>query len=120
MKLLIKRFLSLFPSPLPVGMTGLDAFISDIIELSGEYADRDSMAFALCSMIIHLGPQKSSMPKNHFVRSLRKVAANQVASQAFQDIKRRQDEAMKAAQIEAAKQEETALKQQMDEANKEV
>src|SRR5258708_4382823 len=107
MKLLIKRLRSLLPSKLPVGMTELDSFISDIIELSGNYADRDSMAFAICSMIIHLGPQKSLVPKNYFVRSLRKVAANQVASQAFQDIKKRQDEAMKAAQIAAAQQEAT-------------
>lgn len=115
MRLLVKRLLSLLSTALPVGMTELDAFISDVIELSGEYADRDSMAFAICSMIIHLGPQRSHVPKNYFVRSLRKVAANQVASQVFQDVKKRQDEAVKAAQIAAAKQEETASEQQINE-----
>lgn len=84
-------------------MTAFESFVDEIIELSGPYADRDSMMFAVASIIMHLPPQRSSVPKNYFVRSLRKVAANQVAGQAFQDVKTRQAEAQKAAQ-EAEKQ----------------
>lgn len=101
MKLLMKRILSLFPTNLPTGMTEFNAFADSIIELSGKYADEDSMRFAVASMIIHLGPQKGSAPKNFFVRSLRKSAANQVASQVFQDIKLKMTEQQAKQQAEA-------------------
>lgn len=97
---LLAQLLSLLPSPLPVGMTEFEEFSNSVIELSGEYADRDSMKYAIASMIIHLGPQRSHVAKNYFVRSLRKAAANQIASQVFQDIKRKQDEAAKTVENE--------------------
>jgi hypothetical protein len=78
-------------------MSQFDIWSADIIALSGKYADDDSMRFAIASMIMHLGPQRSSVPKNYFVRSLRKGAANQVASQVFQDIKNKQQAAQDAA-----------------------
>jgi hypothetical protein len=103
MKLLLKRVLSRLPSPLPVGMSEFQQWSDDIIELSGKFADVDSMKFALASQIMHLGAQQAYVPKNYFVKSMRKAAANQVASQAFQDVKNKQLEAAKAAE-EAAKQ----------------
>lgn len=115
MKLLAKQLLSLAPSKLPVGMSEMKKFQDDIIELAGPLADYDSMCFVISSTIMHLGPQKSHVPKNFFVRTLIKAAANQISSQTFQDIKKRQDEAMKAAQIAAAQQEETAKEQQLSE-----
>lgn len=99
----LNQLLSLLPCPLPVGMTEFEEFSNSVIELSGEYADRDSMKYAIASMIIHLGPQRSHVAKNYFVRSLRKAAANQVASQVFQDIKQKQEQAAKAAQNEETK-----------------
>jgi len=107
MKLLLKRLMSYFPSPLPVGMSQFNTWSDSIIELSGPYADADSMKFAVASMIMHLGAQRSSVPKNFFVKSLRKTAANQIAGQVFQDIKQRQAEAQKAAE-EAAKLQQPA------------
>jgi hypothetical protein len=108
MKKLLKRLVSYLPSKLPVGMTEFNEFADSIIELSGKYADTDSMRFAIASMIIHLGPQKSAVAKNHFVRSLRKSAANQVASQVFQDIKTKQQEAVEAALAEETAKNEKA------------
>lgn len=102
MKLIVKRILSHVPGPLPVGLTEMNRFIDEVYELSGAFADRDSMAFAICSMIMHAGESRSRLPKNYFVRRLRKVAANQVAGQVFTDIKERQ----RAAQLEAQKQQE--------------
>jgi len=101
MKLTVKRLFSLIPTPLPVGMTQFEEWSESIIELSGNYADTDSLKFAMASMILHLGAQRSRVPKNHFVQSLRKVAANQVASQVFQDIKVKQQEAAAKQQAEA-------------------
>jgi hypothetical protein len=98
MKQLLKKILSYFPSKLPVGITEFEAFSSEIIELAGKYADIDSLKFAIASMIIHADARFGALPKNYFVVRLRKVAANQVASQVFTDIKNKQQEAQKAAQ----------------------
>lgn len=103
MKKLINYFLSYLPRRLPVGMSEFQNWSSRIISLSGQFADDDSMRFALASQVMHLGAQKSSVPDQYFIRSMRKAAANQVASQIFQDIKNKQVEAQKAAE-EAAKQ----------------
>jgi len=101
MRLMIKRLASYLPSPLPVGMSEFNKWSDDIISLSGKFADVDSMKFALASQIMHLGAQQAYVPKNYFVKSMRKAAANQVASQAFQDIKNKQQEATKAAELVA-------------------
>lgn len=101
-KVLVAFLLSLVPRRLPVGITQFDAWADRIIGLSGQFADKDSMKFALASQIIHLPPQRSVVPDQYFVRSMRKAAANQVASQVFQDIKTKQQEAQKVAQQTAA------------------
>lgn len=111
MKLLLKRLMSLVPTPLPVGMTEFEEWSNSIIELSGNYADTDSMKFAIASMVIHLGPQTSHISKNHFVRSLRKTAANQIASQVFIDVKERQKQKELAAKEAAASNEENSQKE---------
>lgn len=115
--LVLKRILSLLPTKLPVGMTQFDKFASDIIELSGPYADEDSMKFAIASQIIHLDARRASVPKNLIVRSLRKSAANQVASQVFQDIKAKQQAAFEQAKLKQ-QSEETAKEQATSESVK--
>ena len=95
--------LSYFPRPLPVGMAELKTFADRIILQSGEFADKDSMTFALCSNIMHLGAQQAYVSDQFFIRSLRKAAANQVASYFFQEIKLKQQEAARVAAEEAAK-----------------
>jgi len=107
LSLLLKRILSRLPSKLPVGVKEFEKFADDIIELSGNYADRDSMSFAVASMIIHADARHGALPKNYFVVRMRKSAANQIASQVFQEIKSKQ-----AAQQAAAKpSEDTASKE---------
>lgn len=90
------------PKPLPVGMTEFNAFADRIIDLAGAFADRDSMIFAIATMIVHADGAKSSLPDSYFLERLRKSAANQVASQVFHDIKQRQAEALKAAEVKVA------------------
>jgi hypothetical protein len=108
-KLAVKKALSHLPSKLPVGLTEFHKFADSVLELTGKFADEDSMKFAIASMIIHAPAGKDSLPKNHFVQGLRKSAANQVASQVFQDIKTKQQEAALAAQAaDTAKQLEKA------------
>lgn len=109
MKLLLKRLLSYLPTQLPVGLTEFNKWADDIIELSGEFADRDSMKYAIASNLIHLPHTASRMPKNHFVKTMRKAAANQVASAVFQEIKTKQ---LEKAAAEAAKQQEQAANEE--------
>ncbi len=90
LNLLLKQILSRFPSKLPVGVAQFEAFCDEIIALAGNYADRDSMVFAIASMLIHAPHDKGSLSKHYFVVRLRKSAANQIASQAFQEIKTKQ------------------------------
>lgn len=97
MKMLILKALSYFPRNLPVGVTEFYTWSDRIISLSGNFADTDSMRFALASQLIHLGAQQSCVSDQFFIRSMRKAAANQVASQVFQDIKQKQLAAQQAA-----------------------
>lgn len=99
MKLLLKRILSYLPSKLPTGLSEFEAWVKSIMELTGQIADETSMKFALASILIHADAKHGSLPKKYFVNRLVKSAANQVASQVFQDIKTQQV----AAQVEAAK-----------------
>lgn len=110
MKKGLQLVLSYVPRRLPVGMTEFETWSDRIIDATGPLAERDSMKFALATQIMHLAPQRSSVPDRYFIRSLRKAAANQVASQVFQDIKVRQAELQKAAE-EKAKQEAAQAQQ---------
>lgn len=101
MNSLFTKVRSYLPSPLPVGMSEFDTWSKSIISLTGPLADDNSIKFALCSQIMHLDPKKSSVPKQYFVKCLKKSAANQVASQVFQEIKQSQIDAQKKAEEEA-------------------
>jgi hypothetical protein len=102
MKLVFLRILSYFPRQLPVGMTAFNTWSSRIITLCGPLADETSMRFALASQIMHLPPQSSKRADQYFIRSMLKSAANQVASQVFQDIKTKQQEQQQAQIVAAA------------------
>jgi len=102
LSLLIKRLLSHFPTALPVGLTEFHKWADSIIELAGQFADSDSMKYAIANNLIHLPSTKAYVPKDYFVRAMRKAAANQVASQVFMDIKLAQQKAVedqKAAEL---------------------
>ncbi len=92
------------PMPLPVGRTEFMEWSDRIIAKAGQFADSDSMRWALASQVIHLPPQTAFKEDSYFVNSLRKAAANQVASAIFNEIKTKQEEAKKAAEVLAASQ----------------
>jgi len=105
MKLLLKNLASYVPTPLPTGMAAFDTWADSVIELLGpgfENVPKDDKRYVLASAIQHLGATQSSVQKRHFVRLLRKAAASQVAGQIFMDIKIKQQEAAKAAELAAA------------------
>lgn len=119
LKQLMLLALSYIPRNLPVGMSDFEKWSDRIILQSGQFANADSMRFALASQIIHLSPQKSKVPDQYFIRSMRKAAANQIASQVFQDIKARQEEAQRKAKeaADTANQSEATEQVAPDEKN---
>lgn len=96
--LMWKRFLANRSTRLPVGLAEFNAWADSIAELTGPIADEVSMKFALASILIHADAKHGALPKSYFVDRLIKSAANQVASQVFQDLKLAQDAAKKAAE----------------------
>lgn len=97
------------PRPLPIGLTEFHVWADRLIEIVGPLADSDSMKYVMASQIIHMPHDQDEVPDRHFRAALRKAAANQVASQVFQDIKLKQQEAAKAAaEATATTSEETA------------
>lgn len=112
MLLFFKRITAYLPTPLPVGVTEMDAWMDDIIALAGPYADADSMKWAIATMVLHMGSNKDGssrayVPKMYFVNGLRKSAANQVASAVFQSIKAKQQ----AAEATASNTDATSVKE---------
>lgn len=96
---LIKQFIGLFPSALPMGITAFDEWANDIINTYDlPTKDIDSIKFTLSTIIMHLGPQTAFKPKYYFVLTLRAGAAKQIAGQVFSDIKHKAKEAEIAAQ----------------------
>lgn len=95
-KRLVNLLLSYLPTALPVGLTEFHVWADSVIDLAGQFADSDSMKWALASQVLHLDHKLAYKSKNYFVNCLRKAAANQVVSQAIQDIKDKQQERAKA------------------------
>ncbi len=99
--LILKHIRSFFPSKLPTGMTEINQWLNDIVELAGPIANERDMHFVLCSILIHADIKYGSLPKRYFVTRLIKSAANQVASKVFQDIKIAQAEELEAQKLVA-------------------
>lgn len=98
----VKRYFNkargFFPSALPVGLTEFNEWadsVADTYDLPTQ--DRDSVHYALATMILHLGPTVAYKSDWYFVLSIRSACAKQVAGATFQDIKARQKAAEQAA-----------------------
>ena len=94
---IFKTIRSLFPSKLPQGMTEFETWAKDIIELAG-IPDNDSTRFAVAVSILHLDATSAFKPKHYFVKTLIKGAASQVAGGVMQELKEKQQAAVKAEQ----------------------
>jgi hypothetical protein len=88
--------------PLPTGMTEFEQLFERVkSKVNLPTVDDESIRFALANEILAAPGRKDAYPDSVFVTALRRVAANQVASQVFQDVKARQKAAQEA---ETAKQ----------------
>ncbi len=110
MKLFIKRLLSFFPTPLPVGMQEFETWAKSIRDISGAGLDKvpqDQFKWVLASAVQHLKQTEASVPKRYFVNVIRKGAATQIAGQVFMEVKQKQEAAQKA-ELEALQAQEAA------------
>lgn len=116
MNKLLAKLLQRMPRRLPVGLSEFNAFATRIVSISGNFADEDSMRFAIATSLIHADASKGALPDKFFVDRLTKAAANQVASQVFQDVKAKQAAEQQAAiekqQAEAAATQEVVKDEQ--------
>lgn len=84
--------------PLPVGMAEFDAFVERIkTKVNLPSIPDDDLRFVLANEILHSPGRLDHYPDSLFVSAIRRSAANQVASQVFQDIKVKQRAAQEAA-----------------------
>lgn len=104
LKKLFNQVRGLFPSALPTGMSQFDAWHEKLVATYDlPTQDRDSVRYALATMILHLGPTAAFKPQYYFVLAIRSACAKQVAGAAFQEIKLRQQAEEKARQEAAHK-----------------
>lgn len=86
--------------PLPVGVTEFNDWASRIINLTNlPQVDPEGMAFALATMVLHLGPTESHKEDAYFVHSLRKSASNQIAHAMMVDLKAKATARFKASEV---------------------
>lgn len=96
------------PRPLPTGVAEWGEWSDRIISGTLLTADPESMKFALCNMLLALGPTESHKPDAHFIHGLRKFAVNQVADSKRNEIRDAakarlaQEELLKEEQAKAA------------------
>lgn len=117
LKKLARQVRYALPSRLPQGVSEFDTWADSIINTYDlPTSDRDSILFALSTMIMHLGPSDAYKPKLYFAIAIRAGAAKQVASSHFQAIKVRQREAEQAAKAAAMQAEalEAATRRLLD------
>ena len=90
-KMILKRILSHYPTLLPTGMTAYNAWLDDIVELTGPIADEASIHWVVSNEVMRLNSQKDRIPKAALVRCLRKYAANQLAANVVLELKKKQE-----------------------------
>lgn len=107
----INRLRGFFPSATPVGITEFDQWAQSIIDTYKPAADDVSVKFALCAMLMRLGPTEAYKPKRYFALALHKGAASQIANGVMYEIKTKQAELEKQAQEAAKKSAEATASQ---------
>lgn len=75
------------PRPLPLGMSEFEVWADRIISGAQLPADKMSQKFALADMIMHLKPTDDHCNDGYFIKTLRKVAANQIALAKMQEFR---------------------------------
>jgi hypothetical protein len=92
MRLFLKRLRAKFPRQLPTGMTSFNAWVADIIAVSG-LPDNSSTRQLAGQFILSMAPSIGSIPLQEIANRMVKAAANQVAAEALETLKSEAKEA---------------------------
>ena len=84
------------PRPLPLGRKEFEIWSDRLIKGANVSATILSQKWTLAGCIMHLGPTEDHKPDIFFIKSLRKFAANQVASTMMIEIKEASDKEKEA------------------------
>jgi hypothetical protein len=84
-----------FPTALPKGSNEFDLFCNSILSIYN-IPDFPSYRRTIASLVMHLGPTTTHVPKVFFGRSIRKAMANQVAFDKIQQYKQEEQDLQKA------------------------
>lgn len=111
LKNILRLIVSFLPTSLPTGATAYESWLNEIVLLTGQLADEQSLKWVISNEIMRLAPGRDRVPKRYFVKALRKYAANQVAAYKVQEIKQAQEERAKQQKLaeDTAKAEQTCL-----------
>lgn len=83
----IAQIRGLLSTALPKGATEFDSFCDSILS-TYDIPNFPSYRRTIASLIMHLGPTTTHVPKVFFARSIRKAMANQVAFDKIQQLKK--------------------------------
>jgi hypothetical protein len=86
MKLFLLHLKSFLPRKLPIGMATYEAWLADIIELSG-LPNNDSTRKVAAMFLLQAPPHVAYLPLRRVVALLIKTAANQVAANVVEQLK---------------------------------
>lgn len=93
----IKKILAFIPTPLPVGLTAFDAWVTDLLDLY-QFPDLPSYRQAIATMVLHLGSLTSSKSRHFFARTIKASMSKQVAYEALQQSRAKAEAAEKPAE----------------------
>lgn len=96
---LLNKFLYLFPTRLPFGLTEFNEWSQSIIE-TYDFPDNDSFRWSIATIVQSLDHARANVSKYYISLRVRKGAANQLAGQIMYDLKQKQ--AAEKAAFEAA------------------
>lgn len=85
----------LFSSRLPLGAEEFDTFCESILS-TYDIPPFPSYRRAIASMIMHLGPTTTHVPKMFFAKSIKKAMANEVAFNKIQQFKQEESDLQKS------------------------
>ncbi len=94
---LLRQIAALVPSKLPTGVLEFDTWSESFFKTYDlPTQDKDSVKYALATMIMHSGPTTAYKSKLYFYLALSAGAAKQVAGSVFYEIKEAQKKAAQA------------------------
>lgn len=82
-------------------MPELDAFIASVLD-TYDLPSLPGYQQAIATMIMHLGPLETHKSKIYFARSIRKAAANQIAYEKIQQLKKEEQESIDKEKAKAS------------------